>query len=88
MKKKILLIVLAIVLIAGSIVAYMTMTGAEVTEEDKAAEAQSNEELSGEGGVLENPEEITKPESDMDDAAADSLENALGIDEEFDPNDI
>lgn len=83
MKKKVLIIIIAVVVIAGGIVAAMVFTGGGATEEDHAQGEETADE------VDKNLEgEQTMPESNMDDAAADSLENALGIDEEFDPNDI
>lgn len=88
MKKKILIIVAVVVVLVGGTVAVLALTGGGATEEDHAQGDTSDEDLSGEGGALENPENNEMPESNLDDAAADSLEEALGIDEEFDPNDI
>ncbi len=83
MKKKILIIIIAVVVIVGGTVAALALTGGGVTEEDK----KQGEETAGEvDNALDG--DVDKPEADIDDASADSLENALGIDEEFDPNDI
>lgn len=84
MKKKILIVVVAVLVIVGGVVAYMAMTGGEVTEADQNKGKEVNENLGGQGGALEKPEEIEMPETNP---VADSIESVLEL-EEFDPNDI
>ncbi|MCB9189057.1 MAG: hypothetical protein H6599_07220 [Flavobacteriales bacterium] len=84
MKKKILIIVAVVVVLVGGTVAVLALTGGGATEEDHAQGEETADEVDK---TLENAN-TDLPESKMNDAAADSLEEALGIDEEFDPNDI
>lgn len=83
MKNKIVIIIVAILVIVGGVVAVMVFTGGGATEADHKQGETTADKVDE---VMEKEAEM--PESNIDDAAADSLENALGIDEEFDPNDI
>ncbi|CAG5085846.1 hypothetical protein [Parvicella tangerina] len=85
MKKKIIIIVIAVVVIAGGTVLALSLTGGGATEEDHAQGEETGQAVDE---VLGDTENIEMEKSDIDDNSADSLENALGIDEEFDPTDI
>lgn len=81
MKKKILIAVVAVLVIVGGIVAYMAMTGGDVTEADNKQGEVTDKAVEN---VLDNPETIKMETSDP---SLDSIENAVEL-EEFDPNDI
>ena len=81
MNKKVLIIIVAVVVVLGGIVAYMSMTGGEVTAEDKAQAEETDKAVEN---VLDKAGEIEMPETSP---VADSLENVVELDE-FDPNDI
>lgn len=84
MKKKGLIITLAVVAVIGGVVAVMALTGGGVTAADETKGKQADQELSGENGVLANPDQIEMPTVDP---KADSIADQVEL-EEFDPNDI
>ena len=81
MKKKIIIAVVAVLVIVGGIVAYMAMTGGEVSAEDTKQAEETDKAVEN---VLDNAEEIEMPTSNP---TTDSIESAVEL-EEFDPNDI
>lgn len=85
MKKKILIIVVVIIVVIGGVVAALALTGGGVTEEDNAQGEDTHENVEE---IYKDPNATVKPESNMADTTANNLEEQLGIDEEFDLNDI
>lgn len=86
MKKKILIIVAVVVVLVGGTVAALALTGGGATEEDHA---QGEETADKVDETLDNAN-TDLPEVKIDDAVADSLENAIELDseEDFNPEDM
>jgi hypothetical protein len=73
-----------VVAVIVAVVLYLVLTGGGASAEDIDTAEQGDSEMSGKGGVLENPSQIEMPETS---AEADSLADAVDLGE-FDPNDI